>query len=93
MASMSAAYGNTEEYTVSGSEFARYNSNTYGVTIDTLAVADGNQLVTVIVCDADGNQVAMAQDSINGYLSRMMNGDTLFEAAAKFTTSAYEYFL
>ncbi len=85
-------YGNTEEYRVFGSEFARYNSNTYGVIADTLAVADGDQLVTVIVYDANGNQVAMAKDSVNGYLSRMMSRDALFEATARFTASAYAYF-
>jgi hypothetical protein len=85
-------YGHIEEYAVSGNEFAQYNSNVYGVIIDTLSVADGHQLVTVIVYDADGNQVAMAKDSVNGYLSRMMSTDVLFGAVAKFTASAYANF-
>ena len=85
-------YGNASEYTVSGADFAQYNANIYGVTVDTLAVADGDQPVTVTVYDVDGNPVANAADTVNGYLSRMMSGDVLFEAIAKFTNSAYDYF-
>ena len=85
-------YGNIEEYTVSGSEFSQYNSNTYGVIVDTLAVADGDQLVSVTVYDEQGQPIAYAADTVNGYLSRMMNDDALFEAIAKFTNSAYSYF-
>ena len=84
--------GNAQELTVSGSDFAQYNENIYGVTVETLAVADGDQLVTVTVYDADGNAVAGASDTVNGYLSRMMSGDEIFEAIAKFTNSAYAYF-
>ena len=68
------------------------SSGFYGVIIDTLSVADGHQLVTVIVYYADGNQVAMAKDSVNGYLSRMMSTDVLFGAVAKFTASDYANF-
>ena len=84
--------GNAQEYTVSGSDFAQYNANIHGVTVDTLAVADGDQLVTVTVYDADGNAVGSASDTVNGYLSRMMSGDALFETIARFTNSAYAYF-
>lgn len=84
--------GNEQEFTINGNNFAQYNANIYGVTVDTLAVADGDQLVTVTVYDADGNAVASASDTVNGYLSRMMSGDVLFEAIAAFTHSAYEYF-
>lgn len=88
----SGHYGHAKEYTVSGSDFVRYNSNTYGVVVNTLSVADGNQPVTVTVFDTNGNIVATATDSVNGYLSRMMGGNALFEAIARFTCSAYTYF-
>ena len=64
----------------------------YGVTVENLVVADGNQLVTVIVYDKNGNVVASASDTINSYASRMISSDVLFEQVAKFTTSAYAHF-
>jgi hypothetical protein len=76
---------------VDGSDFARYNSTTYGVTVDELVVADGEQLVTVTVYDAEGNAVASGSDSVNSYAARQMGKDALFEMVAKFTTSAYAY--
>ena len=85
-------YGEICTHTVSGTDFAQYNSEIFGVTVDTLAVADGDQLVTVTVYDGDGKPVANASDTVNGYLSRMMGGNNLFESIAKFTTSAYAYF-
>jgi hypothetical protein len=88
--------GNAVNYTVSGTDFAQFNANTYGVTVETLAVADGDQLVTVTVYDKAGNAVAGASDTVNGYLSRMMGPgelvDDIFEAVAKFTNAAYAYF-
>jgi hypothetical protein len=64
--------------------------------VETLAVADGDQLVTVTVYDKAGNAVAGASDTVNGYLSRMMGPgelvDDIFEAVAKFTNAAYAYF-
>jgi hypothetical protein len=77
---------------VSGTDFAQFNANTYGVTVETLAVADGDQLVTVTVYDAEENAVASASDTVNGYLSRMMGDDAIFNAVAKFTNAAYAYF-
>jgi hypothetical protein len=85
-------YGEPQTIRVEGSEFTQYNSTTYGVVVDELAVPDGDQLVTVTVYDADGNQVAYAIDSINSYAVRMKDRNVLFELVTKFTTSAYAYF-
>ena len=84
--------GNDHETRVEGSAFTEYNSTVYGVVVDDLVVADGDQLVTVTVYDANGNAVASASDTVNSYAARMMDGDPMFEAVAKFTTSAYAYF-
>ena len=84
--------GNAHEIRVEGEYFAKYNNTTYGVTVENLVVADGNQLVTVIVYDKNGNVVASASDTINSYASRMISSDVLFEQVAKFTTSAYAHF-
>jgi hypothetical protein len=77
---------------VEGSEFAKYNSTTFGVVIDDLVVADGDQLVTVKVYDTNGNQVAYAADTVNSYAVRKLSDNVLFEMVLKFTTSAYAYF-
>ena len=84
--------GVAHETRVEGSSFSKYNSTTYGVVVDELVVADGDQLVTVTVYDAAGNVVASASDSVNSYAARQMGKDALYEMVAKFTTSAYAHF-
>jgi hypothetical protein len=84
--------GIVHETRVEGSDFAEYSSTTYGVTVDELVVADGDQLVTVTVYDAEGNVVASASDNVNSYAARQMGKDALYEMVAKFTTSAYAHF-
>lgn len=65
----------------------------YGVEVTELVVADGNQMVTVRVYDAAGNEVGWGSDSMNSYAARAMSRDNvLFDRVAKFTTSAYAYF-
>jgi hypothetical protein len=83
--------GNAHQVRVEGSEFVKNGAN-YGVVVDELVVADGDQLVTVTVYNANGKEVASASDTVNSYAVRMMGSDALFEAVAKFTTSAYAYF-
>jgi len=83
--------GGTHEIRVDGSEFVK-NGVYYGVVIDELVVADGDQLVSVKVYNSKGNQVASASDTVNSYAVRMSGGDALYDAVMKFTTSAYAYF-
>ena len=83
--------GVVHETRVEGSDFLP-NGNMYGVVCNELVVADGDQLVTVTVYDAEGNVVASASDTVNSYLARQMGGAEIFEMVAKFTTSAYAYF-
>jgi hypothetical protein len=84
--------GNVHENRVEGDVFAQYNTSVYGVVVDDLVVADGDQLVTVRVYDANDNLVANASDTINSYAVRQGGSDPLYEMVEKFTASAYEYF-
>ena len=84
--------GDAHETRVEGSAFSKYNDSVYGVVVDELVVADGDQLVTVTVYDAEGNAVASVRDSVNSYAARQMGGDDIYEMVAKFTTAAYAYF-
>jgi hypothetical protein len=85
-------YGKAHETRIEGSKFYALNSTTYGVMVDELVVADGNQLVTVTVYDANGNEVASGVDSINSYAARQLGKDPLYEMVMKFTNSAYAFF-
>jgi hypothetical protein len=77
---------------VEGSDFYQFSSTVYGVMVDELVVADGNQLVTVTVYNTDGSVVAYGTDSVNSYAARQMGKDALYEMVMKFTNSAYAYF-
>jgi hypothetical protein len=83
--------GNAHETRVDGSDFV-VKGDLYGVDVKDLVIADGDQMVTVTVYDAQGNVVASATDSINSYCARQLGDDALFESVVKFTTSAYAFF-
>lgn len=85
-------YGVEQQIRVEGSEFVQYSGSTYGVVVDDVVVADGDQLVTVSVYNSRGTRVAYASDSVNSYAVRMAGSSALFEEVMKFTTSAYAYF-
>ncbi len=65
----------------------------YKVAVDTLVIADANQLVTITVYDGDGNVYAYIKDTVNSYLCRVIPNEPTFEALAKamakFTASAH----
>lgn len=67
------------------------NGEYWGVDISGFAVADGMQDITVTVKNGD-TVVAQATDSVIKYLSRMQGKDAIYDAVAKFVTSAYNYF-
>lgn len=86
-------YGNAEE--VRMDEFKKYANGYHYVSVTGMAVADCCQLVTCTVYDADGNAIASASDSVEGYIARSLaNGttDAIYAAVMKFSTSAYNYF-
>ncbi len=84
-------YGNLKETTVQGDAFVK-NGTLYGVPV-AQRVANGRQLVTCEVKDANGNIVASATDSIESYCARKAAdlGDVL-NCLMKFVESAKNYF-
>ena len=85
-------YGNEEKLTVEGKDFYARNGGIYGIDVTGMAVADGKQLVTCVVYDAEGNEVARAADSIEGYLARMGEADPIYKMVMKFVVSAIAHF-
>ncbi len=69
------------------------NGSYHQVAVDSLVIADANQLVTITVKDSNGDVYAFRSESINGYLYRTIAAKPEFEplarAMAKFTTSAH----
>ncbi len=68
------------------------NGSYHQVAVDTLVIADANQLVTITVKDSNGDVYAYRRQSINGYLHSTMddiNFIPLAKAMAKFTKSAH----
>ena len=84
--------GNEEKLTVEGKDFYVRNGGIYGIDVTGMAVADGKQLITCVVYDAEGNEVARAVDSIEGYLARMGEADPVYEMVMKFVVSAIAHF-
>ena len=85
--------GEKKTVRVESSDFYAYNATITGVRVKTLAVGDGDQLVTVTVYDAEGNAIASGTDSMNGYAARQMETQTdpIYEMIARFTASANAY--
>ena len=95
--------GVEETVTIQGADFDTYTNNK-GVTswkmqVPNIGTPDGNQLITCVVYDADGNEVTRAQDSVNSYMARVLeasnasaNLKALATAALKLTTSSYNFF-
>ena len=70
-----------------------YDGKNSYVAVPGLAVADFGTMVTCTVYDAQGNAVAFATDSIEGYANRMADRiPAMVEAIVQFGTSAYNYF-
>ena len=73
--------------------FRAYDSQNSYVSVPGLAVADFATVVSCTVYDAQGNALASAADSIEGYAHRMADRiPAMVEAIVKFGTSAYQYF-
>ena len=73
---------------IEGSEFM-YDGTV--VVIDQVAAADYNRDVTIWVCNADGNAVAYATESVASYIARMTGGAEIYSAVAKYCAAAYGY--
>ena len=78
--------------TIEGADFDEYNSSHWQVTALGLALADGQQVITCTIYDADGNVFSVSQDSIECYASRDNGKNDLYTKILKATRSAYNYF-
>jgi len=85
--------------TILGADFEDYSNTKWRIPVFKLSTADGNQMITCTIYDAEGHQVAQAKDSINSYMARVLvsskasaNLKNLATAALKLTASAYAYF-
>lgn len=74
----------------------RIGNSIMSVAVTDLAVADGFDTVTVEFLDGNNNVLGTVTESVASYLKYMLNksDDTngLYDATAKFITSAYNYF-
>ena len=73
--------------------FQAYDEENTYVSVPGLAVADYAQAVTCTVYDAEGNAIAWATDSVEGYIHRMSGTlPAVVDAIIKFCISSYNYF-
>ena len=83
--------GSKVEKTVPFAEFVKYGSDYHYVSVDELAVADGFQLVTCEIYDAEGNLLDSGADSVASYLKAMADyytDEPLWMDTLKFIASA-----
>ena len=84
-------YGDTVETRI---DTLKVFSDSYGyVSVPGLAIADYGQAVTCTIYDAQGNALAWATDSMEGYACRMKGSlPEIVDAIMKFCNSSYSYF-
>ena len=93
-------YGNEKEMRIEGTSFAKYYNNSYvQVNAIGMAVADYQAVVTCVVYDSNGNVLATAADSMEGYAKRALDSgeagevlENLCKALMKFSASADAFF-
>ena len=90
-------YGISQEKRVEYSEFDPYGQTRVSIKVTGMSVADGGQMVTCTIYDANGNKITYATDSVNCYLERGIAATTgteqdLYIKTLRFTNSAYAYF-
>ena len=90
--------GEQESITIQGKDFATYKGQ-WSLLAPNIATPDGNQLITCVIYDVNGNEVAKAQDSVDSYMARVLAAPSasaslkaLATAAVKLTTSSYNFF-
>ena len=85
-------HGNEISQRVEFEDMIAVGDGIYGVSMDTLVVADARQLITVIVYTADGQVYGGAVDSIESYCKRSSVFTPLSLDLMRFSDSAYAYF-
>ncbi len=84
--------GAIHEYEIPYSKFSPNNGIYQEIIVDTLEIADADQIVTITVYNADGTVFAWVSGSNNGYLANAIAaypGNEIYSAVAKFINSAY----
>ena len=86
-------YGKLQENTIEKSNLAAFS--TYGkiVAASKMVIADCRAEITVTLHKADGTVILTAVDSVESYISRMMDKDpALYGSVMKFSVAAYNTF-
>ena len=85
--------GGSVETRVEIADFEDYNTSYVYVPVNTLVVSDGDEVVTCVLYDTNGNVVTTVVDSMNSYLSRAIasTGEELYDMLQRFTRSAYAF--
>lgn len=86
-------YGKSHTVRIEGEDFGTISDKYHYVSVNTMAVADCYQVVECVVYDAEGDQIAGASDSVEGYVARNLSKlNDMVTAIMKFGDSAYKYF-
>ncbi len=86
-------YGKSHTVRIEGEDFGTISDKYHYVSVNTMAVADCYQIVECVVYDAEGDQIAGASDSVEGYVARNLGKlNDMVTAIMKFGDSAYKYF-
>lgn len=86
-------YGKSHTVRIEGEDFGTISDKYHYVSVNTMAVADCYQIVECVVYDAEGDQIASASDSVEGYVARNLSKlNNMVTAIMKFGDSAYKYF-
>lgn len=86
--------GTLKTINVNGNEFIKDTGSAglHLIKVDTLAIADAEQFVTITVYNSTGDIYCQVVDSVTSYLCRAMNAwnDDIYKMTARFTYSARE---
>ena len=85
-------YGEAKQIKVEGEDFVQHNSTTWKISVAGLVIADCRKLVTLQICEADGDVITSVTDSIESYTARMDGDGPLYVAIMNFAVAAYNSF-
>ena len=85
-------YGEAKQIKVKGEDFVQHNSTTWKISVAGLVIADCRKLVTLQICEADGDVITSVTDSIESYTARMDGDGPLYVAIMNFAVAAYNTF-
>ena len=72
--------------------FGQFSNQLVYVPVSTLDAADGDQVITCTLYDAEGIAIAAISDTMNSYLGRKQGTtDNIYSATLKYTRACYNY--